>query len=69
MELTSTIKYKVTFQVVQIYATEGGMEWYQFGEAQSDIKEAIQLLELKKADAGKLADTWYIISNVEKIIK
>jgi len=63
MELTKTTKHILTFQVKEYVATEGGMDEEEFGGRVTDLKEAVNNIELARAKNAK-AD-WIIECRVE----
>lgn len=68
MKITKKATYKITFAVDYFEATEGGMDYYQYGKNVNTLEEAIHLLELAKTDRMEGDRDWIITCNVEKAI-
>lgn len=63
MELTKTTKHILTFQVREYIGQEGGMDIEDFGGSVTDLKEAVNTLELARAQRPKC--DWIIECRVE----
>ncbi len=67
MTLQTTITHKLTFAVEAFWDEEGGMGRDEYGTDQSELSEAVRLLELARVAFPKTR--WIITCNVETVVK
>lgn len=69
MKLTTTTTHDITFRVESFWDEEGGMGRDAFGKPVDTLQEAVRLLEIVNAQAGKDGPDWIITATVKSVTK
>lgn len=66
MIIKTTISHSVSFTVQAFWHEEGGMGQDQYGEAVTELPQAIRLLELARVAQPKT--NWVIVADVKTVV-